>query len=208
MLRIFLMTISIRMDRYITLSTPFISLVISFFIIEMYRKFYKFQQFNYLWLIISAILTFPLIKGVIFVYQLSYPDTREAAMDWIEDQYSKDQLIISSGEANIITQNLQKYGYRKVINFYPIEQHIKLNQVPNALFLISSSDFRVWENYKNIDEMDLRWHAYQEIKARFKLIKKFNPPVVDANFFGLNELELSSTVNAYHNPVVEVYLIN
>jgi hypothetical protein len=73
--------------------------------------------------------------------------------------------------------------------------------------LITSWDYRVCENYQKVKQMRDCWQAYQRIKEKFELLKQFAPPVVDGRLFGLDELELSSTVNAYHNPVVEVYRI-
>jgi hypothetical protein len=206
-----LMIRSVKFDRHFVPLTPLVAIVSGYglwqtkvWLVNIFKQWGKLI----LSMVLLLIFGFPLIRSLLFVYQIGLIDTRPAAMEWVMDNYGKDQVIISSGEANIITQNLQKHGYRKVVNFFPIVKYEELGeQVSGGLFLITSWDYRVCENYQKVKQMRDCWQAYQRIKEKFELLKQFAPPVVDGRLFGLDELELSSTVNAYHNPVVEVYRI-
>ncbi len=202
-----LMVRSVKFSRHFIPLTPLVAVVAGYGLVQIWHWLSGKVSYHKLIMgfLLGLIFAFPLLRSMIFDYQIGLPDTRIIARDWIMENYGENQIIVTSGEANIIGQILQHYGYRKVVNFFPIEKYGELSQVPEALFMMSSVDYRGWENYQTVEQMGNNWRAYQQIKKQFQLVKRFDPPIIEGSFFSPYSLELSSTVNVYHNPVVEIY---
>jgi len=145
-------------------------------------------------------------KAVALDYLISQKDTRVQAGEWIEKNYSKDQLILPIANATQTGEYLQMKNFNRVINLF----HMRIEDTflyPDQLFLINSSDYHFAQNYQSIPEYKKFLENYQLIKEKGELVKEFSQPLFNSEFFSPFYLEHSSTVNAYHNPTTEIYKI-
>ena len=211
-LLLFLFTASllkVRFDRYILPVTPFMAILSALAVVYLLNLTNKMERiFKILgnFLIIAFFLGLPIFRVIVFDYSISQKDTRQLAAEWIEKKYPKDQIVFAIGDTIHIGHYLQKEGFSNVMNLFPFDTK-EIFQYPGEILLIDSATYHIAQNYKNIEEYKNLWENYQLVKEKGKLIKEFSQPLFKAEFFSPAFLEISSTVNAYHNPTVEIYEI-
>jgi len=207
----FLFLNSYRNDRLTLPLMPFFALYSAVFLEEGWRKVKKMKiaALSKKIILLGCILIIfiiPLARTVLFSYSISQKDTRQRAAEWLEANYPKDKLILSVGDTINIGHYLLKKDFKNITNLFPLEK-IEVFFYPGEILLIDSVNYHIAENYINTKKCKKFWENYQLIKREGKLIKEFSQPLFKAEFFGPAFLEISSTVNVYHNPTVEIYKI-
>lgn len=199
---------NVRFDRWITLVTPILAILGALFLEHLIRAIKLSRKARGLLVATLLIIIFGVSGGriILFDYSLSQKDTRQLAQEWLITHYPKDQIIFAIGDTNHIGHFLQKQGFSEVMNLFPLDNK-EIFLYPGEILLIDSEDYHVAENYQETNEYREIWENYQLIKKKGKLVKEFSQPLFKAEFFSPSFLEHSSTVNAYHNPTVEIYEI-
>lgn len=200
-----------RADRYSLPLMPFLAVISSLFFVkslDFLKKVVKSSKQRSILAVLFLLIFFglPTYKAVAFDYLISQKDTRQQAGDWLNEEYPKDQTVFAVGDTIHIGQDLQKKGFYNVVNLFPLETK-DIFLYAGEILLVDSTDYRIADNYQNIESYKNFWENYQLIKKKGELIMAFSKPLFKSEFFSPFSLEHSSTVNAYHDPTVEIYKI-
>lgn len=195
----------VRFDRYILPLTPAISVLtaISLSLIKIKKVLLKPWI---LALLFFVLIGCPLSRGIIFDWLISQKDTRQLANEWLVAKVSREQEILSVGSAITVSYHLREQGFWKVKELFPLETD-EVFRHSGALLIITGHDFHTAENYRGIKKFAQIWANYDIIRRRGTLVKKFSQNFFESGFFGPHHLEHSLTVNGYHQPTVEMYLV-
>ena len=201
----------VRFDRYIIPITPFIVIIAAYPIVKI-SDFLKKKSLiaRQITVIILCVITIVpnLIRVIIFDFLINQKDTRELAVDWIVENYGRDEPIVAVGSA-IQMGNELYYGrkYSQISNLFPLEDRDALSKQSGNIIVFDTWTLHEVKNYHNVDRYRDFYNNYLLIKEKGTLIKKFSQPLFATEFFSPFELESSASVNDYHNPSVEIYKI-
>ncbi len=200
-----------RVDRYSLPLMPFFAILSAIFLsnaIDFIKEKVKaVKTRNILSVALMIIFICPsLVRAAAFDFLIGKKDTRLQAGEWISQNISPDQLIFTDGAAGPAGGYLQRKGFTNIIENFPLETDA-IFRYAGDLVLIASWNYRESQNYRNLEKYVGIYRNYNLIKEKGKLIREFSFPLFKNEYFGPADLEHSSTVNAYHNPIVQLYEI-
>ncbi len=200
-----------RGDRYSLPLMPFFAILSAIFLstgLDFLNKSVKTSKVKVVFFsLFSLVFIGPaIIKAVMFDYLIGQKDTRILAGEWISQNIPKDQLILADGGSMPTGGYLQNNGFTNMVQGVPFNNKNIFNY-PGELILIASWNYREAMNYEKVGEYNKVYENYNLIINKGKLIKEFSIPEFKNEYFAPISLEHSSTVNAYHNPVVQLFEI-
>lgn len=199
----------VRFDRYLIPITPFIVIVATY---TLYRISNFFRGKLVRGLVLASLLLLVIVPNFVrvalFDNIISQKDTREEAVDWIRENYNQTKQVLTVGNAIQIGNELYYgRGYNNVINLFPFNEQDILSKYPGKAIVVDLSVVHSTQNYPNTPENRDFVKNYNLLKEEGSLLKVFNKPFFSNEFFGKFDMEISSTVNVYHNPTIEIYKI-
>lgn len=200
-----------RADRYSLPLMPFFAIFAGLFFmsgLEFFEKVFRSSKARLILsgLFLSIFFGLPIYKAIAFDYLISQKDTRQQASDWLKERYPKDQAVFTVGDTISIGHDLQAKGFGNVANLFPLKNK-DIFLYSGEILLVDSTNYNIASNYRKIESYKNFWENYQLIRQKGELIKEFSQPLFKAEFFSPAFLEHSSTVNAYHNPTVQIYQV-
>lgn len=194
-----------RFDRWITIITPLLSIFSSAGLIYFLAKIKTTKYLKYLTLsLIFLILIFSLARIVLFDFLISKPDTRQNAFNWIKDNISKDELLITP-DLGVLHNML--YNDKYITKCLEIDDD-NLWNFNGDLIIFDDMLYRPIQNYKNTtDEYNKIYRGLETILKKGELVKTFPNNIFKKEIFSPYYLMLGSTVNNYHNPTIYIYRI-
>lgn len=203
---------SYRTDRLTIPLTPFFAIFSAVFIIYLYNALCSMLKFKnglkilFFTIFALIIIIVPLGRVLLFDYSISQKDTRELASEWIASNNSKDDLILSIGSTIYIGQSLQNKGFSNVLNLFPLDSP-EIFRFSGEVVIVSSADYQSAYNYRNVPKLKKFYENYLSLNEKGTLLKEFSNFLFESEFFSPKSLEHSSTVNAYHNPTIKIFII-
>jgi len=196
-----------RYDRYVTLITPMLAIFAGYFFVFIKKlKLFKSSSVKKITgFFLLIIFTIMFLRIILLDISMLVEDTREKAYDWIKQNVAKDRVIFMIGSTGQLGQKLKEQGFAQTLNFYSLKNEIF--DYAGEFLVISSSDYRLAKNYSHQSDYSNFWQNYQTIRQYGEPVKSFDNPIIDDRFFSPYYLEHGSTVNAYHNPKIEIYKI-
>ena len=198
-----------RADRWIILVTPYLAIFAALF----WERLRVLIRRSFSWGVSSRILVplaglvflgVSLLRSAAFSFLISQKDTRQEAYEWLAETYSPDTPLFMIGETNLIGNSLKEDGYYRVVNLFPLYED-EIFHFPGDLMVIGSGTYHAVANYRRVDPNPRIWDNYQRIVERGKLVREFSRPLFWSGFFSPFFLEVSATVNSYHQPTIQIY---
>lgn len=202
-----------RTDRYLLPLIPLFAVYSGYFLFNLLDYAAKKLNNNFLavriinLVVIFVFILLPYLRGFLFSSIIASQDTREKAANYIFRKIPKNKFIFAAGDTIHIGQYLQGKSYPNIINAYPLDEN-KFFYFPGEIVVVDSVNYHVAQNYNNkVPEYTAFLKNYLIVKNQAKLIKIFSNDYFRNELFSPAFLEHSSTVNAYHDPTVEIYEI-
>jgi hypothetical protein len=209
---LFLFGLSFRTDRLSMPLGPFLSLLGALFIVYIYKyasSRLRIKEYRKL-LAVLLLLVFvgvPFLRVLLFDSTLAAPDTREVALEWMEENIPENQtLFMLEGSPMLIGHQLRKRNYANVMNIPNFDTKMVF-KFPGELAVIGKSDYHIARNYRTSPYYKPRYENYRLLIEHGELVKEFSNPLYERGFFAPISLEASATVNNYHNPTIQIYRI-
>lgn len=200
-----------RGDRYSLPLMPFFAILSGFFlsyILDIFNKLIKSLKLRFTLISITLVIFIgtATYKVGLLDFLISQKDTRVQASEWIAQNIPTLQLIFFDGGSSSAVGYLQGKGFSNIMQGIPFAD-MDIFKYPGELVLISSWSYREAKNYQMVGDYGEMYKIYNLIKNKGRLIKEFSKPFFKGEFFASANMESSSTVNLFHNPIIEIYEI-
>lgn len=194
-----------RFDRYAAPLTPYFSIFSALLLFQIFRGLWAKKGWPRTLkaaLISLTIVTFigiPAGRILAFDYLLAKKDTREVAIEWVENNINKDEDIVLLGTRQLRWE-LGRRGYTNIT--YDRTPADDIFDFRGGIFIVAGSIVQEATNYRQTDEYK---PAYENLRRLFEsgeVLAEFSQPLFGSGFFSPPSLEHSATVNAYHQPPI------
>jgi len=192
-----------RYDRWFAPLTPIAAILSALFFHHLWQNSRRRLA---IFLCTLAIGT-SLVRGGLFDYYISHPDTRQRAVPWIARNLPPETTLVTVGSTMSTGLKLRYRGFENVTNMETLDGN-RLSKIAPDFVLIAGSNLNITTNYRNHPRYQKRYADYQGLLARSVLFKEFRVPLFEAGFFAPHFLEHGATVNGYHNPTLQLLKLN
>lgn len=195
-----------RFDRYAIPLTPYLAIFSAVFLYQLFQSVWhkkgwsKIRRASLVSLTAFVFIGIPAGRILAFDYLLAQKDTREAAVEWVENNINKDEDIILLGTRHLRWE-LGRRGYTN-ITYDRAAANDNTFDFRDGIFIVAGSTVQEAANYQQISKYQHTHENLNYLLENGETLAHFSQPLFARGFFSPPSLEHASTVNAYHQPQI------
>lgn len=201
-----------RFDRWITLLTPVLSLMVGIFVVSVKNVFSlkvskRFSKFLWGFLILALVWNLLLILNM--DWQLAGDDTQQKMSDYIVENLSRDKLVLIAPGKDPLRNDLSKHKVMTVdLRCQDVDLSDTWKRIGGMYFVVDMTRIKMLERFANNKLYKKRLLCVKSILEHSKQIKLIENPYLNNWIYAPDRLVGGATLRYLHSPDIVLAQVN